>query len=147
MLRSLLECLDDGCGQSYNSKCCCVELSDGNTVFIIKQLLGHPMHCASNACNSLLRLLCAGAVHYPALRTLLQQLYCARQNSALIDQVELDLSSVDCIPLSKQNLRLEDLAVLLEYDEFSSSVHDPLITSFISEQQLHVHSQIITFNK
>ena len=55
----------------------CVESSDGNTVFIIKQLLGHPMHCASNACNSLLRLL--GAVHYPALRTLLQQLYCARK--------------------------------------------------------------------
>ena len=68
MLRPLLECLDEGRGQSHNSKCCCVESSDGNTVFIIKQLLGHPMHCASNACNSLLRLLCAGAVHYPALK-------------------------------------------------------------------------------
>ena len=93
--------------------------------------MGHPMHCASNACNSLLHLLRAGAVRYP--RTLLQQLYCARQNSALIDKVESDLSSVDCIPLSKQILGLEDLAVLLEYDEFPSSVYDPVITSFISE--------------
>ena len=58
-----------------------------------------------------------------------------RWNSALIDQVKSDLSSVDCIPLLKQNLGLEDLAVLLEYDEFPSSVHDPVITSFISEQQ------------
>ena len=24
MLRPLLKCLDDGCGQSHNSKCCCV---------------------------------------------------------------------------------------------------------------------------
>ena len=133
MLSPLLECLDDGCGQSHNSKCCCVESSDGNTVLIIKQLLGHPMHCASNACNSLLHLLHAGAVHYPALRTLLQQLYCATWNSALIDQAKSDLSSVDCIPLLKQNLGLEDLAVLLEYDEFPSSVHYPVITSFISE--------------
>ena len=53
----------------------------------------------------------------PSTKTLFQQLYCARRNSALIDKVELDLSTVDCIPLSKQNLGLEDLAVLLEYDD------------------------------
>ena len=33
---------------------------------------------------------------------------------------------------------LEDLAVLLEYDEFPSSVHDSVITSFISESHLEV---------
>ena len=55
-----------------------------------------------------------------------------------MDKVESDLSSVDCIPLLKQNLGLEDLTVLLEYDEFPSSVHDPVITSFISESHLEV---------
>ena len=66
------------------------------------------MHCASNPCHSQLRLLRAGAVHYPALRTLLKQIYC----------VESDLSSVSSIQSLKQNLGLEDLANMLQYDEF-----------------------------
>lgn len=104
----------------------------------MKHLMGHPMHCASDACSSLLRVLRAAAVHYPALRTLLQQLYCARRNSLLIDKIELDLSSVDCIPSLKLNLGLEDLAVLLEYDEFPSYDHHSTMSSSISESRLEV---------
>ena len=123
MIRALLKHLDDGCQQTHYSKSCIVGSSDGDMVISMKHLMGHPMHCASDACSSLLRVLRAAAVHYPALRTLLQQLYCARRNSLLIDKIELDLSSVDCILSLKLNLGLEDLAVLLEYDEFASYDH------------------------
>lgn len=138
MTRALLEHLDDGCQQTHYSKSCVVESSDGDMVFFMKHLMGHPMHCASDACSSLLRVLRAAAVHYPALRTLLQQLYCARRNSLLIDKIELDLSSVDCIPSLKLNLGLEDLAVLLEYDEFPSYDHHSTMSSSISESHLEV---------
>ena len=121
IIRPLLEHLDKGCGQGHYSKSCFVESSDGEDSFVVTELMGHPIHCASQACNSQLRLLRAGAVHYPALRTLLKQIYCARWSSALIDNVESDLSSVNSMLSLKQNLGLEDLASLLQYDELPSS--------------------------
>ena len=117
-IRPLLQHLDDGCGQGHHSKTCLVESSSGETSYVVRELMGHPMHCASNPCHSQLRLLRAGAVHYPALRTLLKQIYCAKRSSALIDKVESDLSSVSSIQSLKQNLGLEDLANMLQYDEF-----------------------------
>ena len=137
MIRAFLEHLDDGCEQSHYSKSCVVESFDGDTVFFIKHLMGHPMHCASEACSSLLHVLRAGAVHHPALRTLLQQLYCAKRSSMLIDKVELDLSE-HSIPSLKLNLELEDLAILLEYDEFLSCDDCSRISSSISESHLEV---------
>lgn len=39
------EHLDDGCAQAHDKKICLVELSGGDTFFVVKELMGYPMHC------------------------------------------------------------------------------------------------------
>ena len=104
VIRPMLEHVDDGCGQPHYCKSCYVESS------AVKELMGHPMHCASGSCDSQLRLLRAAAVHYPALRTLLNYVYHAKRSSALINKIESDLSSPDSVESLKENLKLADLA-------------------------------------
>ena len=59
-------------------------------------------------------------MHYPVLRTLLSNIYCARRNDIDIREIEYGLSQGSIHSL-KSNLKLQDLSELLE-DEESLSV-------------------------
>ena len=76
-VRDLLQNLDSGCEHDHYTKPYGGNLAaDDSDKF--KELKDHPLQCCSGFCNSKLRILWAGAVHYPALRTLLNNVYCAR---------------------------------------------------------------------
>ena len=138
LIRSLLEHVDDGCGHTHYCKHYHVESSDEECCFKVKERLGHPLHCAFESCDSQLRLLRAGAVHYPALRTLLSNLYRAKRSSQLINKIESDLSNVHNIESLKENLKVTDLASLLQYDELPSSTSHESTSLSTSESHLEV---------
>ena len=137
VIRSLLEHVDGGCRHPYYFKSY-VESSDEACCFKVKGLMGHPMHCAFESCDSQLHLLCAGAVHYPALRTLLNSVYRVKRSSRFISKIESDLSAVHSIESLKKNLKITDLVTLLEYDELPSSTTYNCTTLSISEAHLEV---------
>ena len=85
-----------------------------------KELIDHPLPCYSDCSNSRLRILWAGAVHHPVLRTLLNNIYHARRSDSNIRKVESCLSE-DCIHSLINNLELKDLSELLDDEEESSS--------------------------
>ena len=120
--RSLLQNLDTECehghySRSYDIDLTFEELSCDNH---FKELKGHPLHCCYGYCNSQLRLLRAGAVHYPALRTLLKSLYSARRTDNRIRQIETDLSEGHIQSLVA-NISIEEPSDLLD-DERSFPV-------------------------
>ena len=85
-----------------------------------KKLKGHPLPCSFEHCNSQLRILRAGAVHHPFLRTLLNNIYHARRNDNDIRKVESCLSE-GCIHSLIDSLNLKDPSELLDEEEESSS--------------------------
>ena len=121
MIRLLLEHVDDGCEQAHYCKSCHVESSDEGCHFTVKELMGHPIHCAFGSCDSQLHLLRAAAVHHPALRTFLNYVYHAKRSSAIINKIESDLSCLHSIKSLMENIKLANIAVLLDYDEIPSS--------------------------
>jgi len=92
------------------------EISPTNE-FKDKELKGYPLQCCVGFCNSLLSLLQAGAVHYPALRTLQNKMHQARKSSNMIRKIEYDLTN-NCLWSLMQNLQLNDLSDVVD-DEMS----------------------------
>ena len=122
-VRDLLQNLDNGCEHGHYSKHCDVDMTGGSNESSFnncKQLKGHPLPCSSDTCNSRLRILRAGAVHHPVLRTLLNNIYHARRSDSDIRKVESCLSE-GCIHALINNLKLKDLSELLDDEEESLS--------------------------
>jgi len=74
-IRDLLQNLDHDCQHGHYSKPFNVDCTSTDEVsltneFKDKELKGHLLQCCLGYCNSQIRLLQAGAVHYPALRML-----------------------------------------------------------------------------
>ena len=148
-IRQVLQTLNDGCEQGYYSKRYNVsneestdELSDLNR---LEHLRGHPLPCSSSCCFSWLRLLRAGAVNYPFLRTLLKNIYCAKQSDNNIRQIESALSDGTLDSL-KKTLQLQDLSELLDDEEFSAAEPESLST-FESHLEVEFASIIEEFYK
>ena len=121
--RDLLQNLDDGCEHGHYNKRCDFEMEKSNKLSHLsefKELKGHPLPCSFEHCNSQLRILRAGAVHHPFLRTLLNNIYCARRNDNDIRKVETCLSE-GCIHSLIDSLNLKDLSELLDEEEEESS--------------------------
>ena len=57
-----------------------------------KEKKGHPLPCSSGCCTSRLYTLRAAAVHYPILKTLLNNIYRARRSHCGIRDIECGLS-------------------------------------------------------
>ena len=123
-VRELLQSLDSGCEHGHYSKRCDVNMEESSNesshLNHYKELKGHPLPCYSDCCNSRLRILRAGAVHYPVLRTLLNNIYHARRSDIDIRKVESGLSE-GCVHSLINNLELKDLSELLDDEEESSS--------------------------
>ena len=101
-----------------------------------KELKGHPLPCSSDYCNSQLRILRAGAVHHPVLRTLLNNIYHARRSDSDIRKVESWLSE-GCIHSLINDLELKDLSELLgDEEELSSTIECKSL--FTSDSHLEV---------
>ena len=116
-VRYLLQILDDGCEHGHYSKYCEVDTKkNSHESSHFKKRKGHPLPCSSDCCNSWLRILRAGAVHHPVLRTLLNNIYRARRSDSDIRKVESSLSE-GCIQSLINNLKLKDLSVLLDDEE------------------------------
>jgi len=121
-IRDLLQNLDHDCQHGHYSKHSHVDYTstEGNggeisltNDFKDKELKGHPLQCCFGFCNSQLRLLQAGAVHYPALRMLQNKMYQARNSSDMIRKIEYDLTN-NCLWSLMQNLQLNDLSDLVD---------------------------------
>ena len=100
---------------------------------------GHSLPCSSGCCSSWLRMLRAGAIHYPALRSLLNNIYCARRSDNDIREIESSLSKGSISSL-KNKLDLQDLSELLD-DELLHDKDSPTAESeslSTSESQLEV---------
>ena len=78
-----------------------------------EELKGHPLPCSSGCCNSQLCILQAAAVHYPSIRIILNNIYCARKNDSDIRRIEYVLSE-GCIHSLINNLELQDPSELLD---------------------------------
>ena len=65
-------------------------------------------------------------------------MYHAKRSSALINKIESDLSSLHSVESLKENLKLADLASLLDYDELPSSVTHNSTVLTILESHLQV---------
>ena len=102
--REVLQLLDNGCEHGHYSKPYDVDKED-NELEIRK---GHPLPCSSGCCSSWLRMLRAGAVHYPALRSLLNNIYRAKRSDNDIREIESSLSEGSICSL-KNKLSLQDL--------------------------------------
>ena len=79
--REVLQILDNGCEHGHYNKPYNVDKEESS--FVLSQfenMKGHPLPCSSGCCSSWLRMLRAGAVHYPVLRPLLNNIYRARRS-------------------------------------------------------------------
>ena len=131
-VRDVLEKLDNGCEHGHYSKAYDADIeesSDESSCGIqFEELKAHPLPCSSGCCSSRLRMLQAGAVDYPVLRTLLNNVYRARRNDNDITQIETGLSE-GSIHYLKNNLKLQDLSVLLDDEDSSTAEVKSLSTS------------------
>ena len=100
-----------------------------------EKLKGHSLTCYSGCCNSRLRIHRACSVHYPVLRTLLNNIYCSRRNDIDIREIEYGLSQGSIHSL-KSNLKLQDLSELLGDEETLSTAEVKSLS--ISEAHLEV---------
>ena len=85
----------------------------------VEDMKGHPLPCSSGCCSSRLRILQAGAVHYPALRPLLNN---TRWSENDIREIESSPSKGSICSL-KNKLNLQDLLddELLDNDDSSTT--------------------------
>ena len=133
--REVLQLLDTGCEHEHYNKPSDIDKED-NELEIRK---GHPLPCASGYCSSWLRMLRAAAVHYPSLRSLLNNIYRARRSDNNIREIESSLSEGSVCSL-KNKLNLQDLSELLD-DEFLDDKDSPTTeceSLSTSESQLEV---------
>ena len=133
--REVLQLLDTGCEHEHYDKPSDIDKED-NELEIRK---GHPFPCASGYCSSWLRMLRAAAVHYPSLRSLLNNIYRARRSDNNIREIESSLSEGSVCSL-KNKLNLHDLSELLD-DEFLDDKDSPTTeceSLSTSESQLEV---------
>ena len=89
--------MDDGCQHGHYCKFldCLVDMEEGSDESDLNPLeekKGHPLPCSSGCCTSRLHILRAAAVHYPILRTLLNNIYRARRSHNGIRDIESSLS-------------------------------------------------------
>ena len=133
--REILQLLDNGCEHGHYNKPYDVDKEDNE----LENRKGHPLPCSSGCCSSWLRMLRAGAVHHPALRSLLNNIYRARRSDNDIREIESSLSEGSISSL-KNKLDLQDLSDLLD-DELLDDKDSPTAESeslSTSESQLEV---------
>ena len=90
--------------------------------------LGHPLPCSSGCCTSWLYTLRAAAVHYPILRTLLNNIYRARRSHCGIRDIESGLSEGSVSSL-KKFLKVQELSELLDDEQSATTEGEYLSTS------------------
>lgn len=119
-VRDVLQTLDDGCQHGHYCKFSdrlvdMEEGSDESDLNPLEEKKGHPLPCSSGCCTSRLHILRAAAVHYPILRTLLNNIYRARRSHNGIRDIESSLSEGSVSSL-KNILKVQELSELL-YEE------------------------------
>ena len=115
-----------------------MEVTSLNSADGLVKLQGHPLPCHLGCCESKLRLLRAASVHYPPLRSLLNNIYCVRRCDKLIKKIDNDLAS-GCIQSLLSNISIENCADLLEDDSLPSSPTDTDgLPGEVSESHLEV---------
>ena len=89
-----------------------------------KEVMGHSIQCAAGMRKSPLRLLRQATVHHPVIRNLLINIYNARANSKLIDQIDTGFCSgnTEDVKEAIKCEKLPDLSVEKVPDDESSEV-------------------------
>ena len=137
-VRDVLQILDDGCQHGHYCKFSdrLVDMEEGydeSDLNPFEEKKGHSLPCSSGCCTSRLHILRAAAVHYPSLRTLLNNIYHARRSHNGIRDIESSLSEGSVSSL-KNILKVQELSELL-YEE---SVTAEAQSVFSSESHLEV---------
>ena len=133
-VRDVLQTLDDGCqhGHFYKFSDRLVDMEEGcDDSFDLNPLeekKGHPLPCSSGCCTSRLYTLRAAAVHYPILRTLLNNIYRARRSHCGIRDIESGLSEGSVSSL-KKFLKVQELSELLDDEQSATTEGEYLSTS------------------
>ena len=86
----------------------------------LEEKKGHSMPCLSGCCTSQLYTLRAAAVHYPILRTLLNNIYRARRSHCGIRDIESGLSEGSVSSL-KKFLKVQELSELLDDEQLATT--------------------------
>ena len=124
--REVLQILDNGCEHGHYNRPYDVDKEQSS--FQLEGIKGHPLPCSSGCCSSWLRMLRAGAAHYPVLRPLLNNIYHARRSDNDIREIESSLSEGSICSL-KNKLKLQDLSELLDDEDLSTTKGESLTTS------------------
>ena len=106
----------------------------------LEEKKGHPLPCSSGCCISQLYILRAIAIHYPILRTLLNNIYCAKRSHCGIRDIEFGLCEGSVSSL-KKFLKVQELSELLD-DEHSATTEGECLST--SESHLEVEFAAIT---
>ena len=130
-VRDVLQTVDDSCDRGHYCKFS-DRLVDTEEVASDEssgpeEKKGHPLPCSSDCCTSRLRILTAAAVHYPVLRTLLNNIYCARRSHYGIRDIESGLSE-GFISSLKNILKVQELSELLDDKESATTEAESLST-------------------
>ena len=148
-VRDLLETLDDGCqhGHYYKFSDRLVDVEEGSDESFdlnpLEEKKGHPLPCSSGCCTSQLYTLRAAAVHYPILRTLLNNIYRARRSHCGIRDIESGLSEGSVSSLKKL-LKVQELSELLD-DEQSATTEGECLSTSESHLEVEFAAIIETF--
>ena len=127
--REVLQLLDNGCEHGHYNKPYDIDKEESSfDLSQLEDMKGHPLPCSSGCCSSWLRMLRAGAVHYPVLRPLLNNIYRARRSDNDIREIESSLSEGSICSL-KNKLQLQDLSELLDDEDLSTTKSESLPTS------------------
>ena len=133
-VRDVLQTLDDGCqhGHFYKFSDRLVDMEEGcDDSFDLNPLeekKGHPLPCSSGCCTSQIYTLRAAAVHYPILRTLLNNIYRARRSHCGIKDIESGLSEGSVSSL-KKFLKVQEQSELLDDEQSATTEGEYLSTS------------------
>ena len=133
-VRDLLETLDDDCQHSHYYKFSdrLVDVEEGSDESFdlnpLEEKKGHPLPCSSGCCTSQLYTLRAAAVHYPILRTLLNNIYRARRSHCGIRDIESGLSEGSVSSLKKL-LKVQELSELLDDEQSATTERECSSTS------------------
>ena len=141
--RALLQNLDNGCENGHYSQPYDIDLNseESSSVNQFKELKGHTLQCTHGFCNGQIHLVRPGAIHYPALRTLLNSLYRGRRSDNGIRKIESDLSE-GCLQSLVENLSLQDPSQLLDdIESLTADEGKEEVKSSLSASESHLEAE------
>ena len=148
-LRHELENIDSGCENGHYVMPCSAdpEVFPSDEDDPSRQLMGHPLTCASGHCKSLLRIVRAASTHYPLLRRFHRLIYLARQHDRDVHKIDASLCAADFKQLMEL-AAIKDLDDLFseevsEYDDVVPDCSVPGLPGIETQLQIK-HAKLIT---